>query len=397
MSRLRVEERCGAEALSGLRAEWQALFRASEAAPFLSWEWAAAWQQWLGRSVTPRVLTVREGGRLVGLLALGEEERRLAGALLSARRLAFLGAGFGGADYLDVLALPGCGRDVAQAVGAHLARCGQFDVLELNDMAADSPTVAALAEEFGAASGCRFHVAPRFFCPQVELADGWAATLKRSRRAENFKRRLRHFRAREGFAHRAVTRPDEATAALERFFVLHEARRADLGGSEATGHAALKDFHRDLVVRMAEAGLLRFDELWAEGACRASIYGLDDGRRYSFYNSGYDPAWANLSPGLVLLGLSIESAAGRGIARYDFLRGEEAYKFDWATGTRETVAVRVARRSASAAVLVAGERAEMAARGAAEALLPAAATARLRDWRRAWRRGRELAVASRSS
>jgi CelD/BcsL family acetyltransferase involved in cellulose biosynthesis len=404
MISLTVEEKCGAGAIGELRDEWQDLYRASDAAPFSSWEWAAAWQRWLnggpGGGATPRVVCAYSrtdgGAELVGLLALGEEERRLAGLPLGARRLTFLGGGFGGADYLDVLARPEHKAEAAAAILNHLARQASFDVLDLDGLASDSPMLRLIERWRGGSDGgprgLRYELTPRYVCPVVELEGGWEAALKRSRRAENFRRRLRQLRAREGFEFRSVTRPEEALPAFDRFFALHEARWAGQGGSEATGHAALAAFHRDLVVRLAEAGLLCFDELWAEGACRASIYGIDDGRRYYFYNSGYEPAWRNASPGLVLLGLSIEGAARRGVGWYDFLRGEEPYKFDWATTTRETVMVRIARRSASAALLTLSERAQRFARDAAQVLLPTRAAGALRSWRRAWKRERSLAL-----
>ena len=79
MSKLIVEELSGAEALSLLAQEWQALFNEANASPFLSWEWISAWHKWLGHGKRPRLLCAREGGLLVGLLPLGEEERRLKG------------------------------------------------------------------------------------------------------------------------------------------------------------------------------------------------------------------------------------------------------------------------------------------------------------------------------
>jgi len=386
MIELTVEEMHGEEAIGALRAEWQALFRASGAPPFLSWEWIAAWQRWLNHGRTPYLLCARGGNELVGLLPLGIEEIRLPGLPVKVRRLSLLGEGFGGADYLDVLALPEQAEQAASAIFDHLARRVSFDVLELDGMAADSPNLPLLERRFGEEASFHHRLTPRFVCPQVELDGDWAAILKRGRRADNFKRRLRQLRARDGFEYRVITRPAESGAAFERFLKLHEACWADRGGSDATGHESLQSFHRDVVIRLAEAGLLRFDELWVEGSCRASIYGLDDGRRYCFYNSGYDTAWKNASPGLVLLGLSIEDAIKRGVRGYDFLRGTETYKFDWANTTRETVSVLVARRGLPARLFIAREQTQLAARAFAEALLPAQAAESIRRWRRSQRR-----------
>jgi CelD/BcsL family acetyltransferase involved in cellulose biosynthesis len=386
MSDLTVEEMHGVEALDALRAEWQALFSQSGAPPFLAWEWIASWRQCLNPGRESYLLCARDGGKLVGLLPLGLEERPLMGLPVKTRRVSLLGEGFGAADYLDVLALPEYAQEAASAILDHLARRVSFDILELDGLAADSPNLPLLAQRFGEETSFHYRLTPRFVCPQVELDGDWAAILKRSRRADNFKRRLRQLRARNGFEYRVITRPAESEAAFERFLKLHEAGWIERGGSDVTGHEFLRLFQRNVVARLAEAGLVRFDELWVEGACRASIYGLDDGRRFYYYNSGYDAAWKNASPGLVLLGLSIEDAIRRGIERYDFLRGIETYKFDWANTTRGTVSVLVARRSLPAMLFVAREQTQLAVRAFAKALLPERAAELMRRWHRSRRR-----------
>ncbi len=380
MSKLIVEELRGVESIDALRPEWQPLFNASDASPFLSWEWIAAWQKWISDNRTPYILCARDGRKLVGLLPLGMEAIRVMGFPLKARKLTLLGDGIGGADYLDLLVLPEYAEEAASVIFDHLTQCVQFDVLMLNDMAADSSSLPLLTQRLR--SGFRYRLTPRFVCPQIELGGSWTAILKLSRRGNNFKRRLRQLRERDGFEHRVITRPEDSEAAFERFLSLHNAVWNDRGGSDVTGHKLLLSFHRDVVEQLATAGLLRFDELWVEGACRASIYGLDDGRRHYLYNSGYDPAWSKSSPGLVLLGLSIENAANRGIERYDFLRGSEIYKFDWATTTRETVTLLITRRNLSAMFFNGREQARLATRSLAKALLPKQLAVLMRRWRR---------------
>ena len=382
MNPLRVEVKQGLAALEALRAEWQRLFQRADAAPFLSWEWAVTWQRWFGAGKKPYLLCVYDHHDLVGLLALVRESKwRL-------RRLSFLGSGFGDADYLDLLAWPGMESRVTKMIGDHLVKTAAFDLLELADLAADSLTSAQFVVPQN--NGFRYSTTTRYRCPQLQLHEGWNAVLKRSRRADNFKRRLRQLSGRAGFAHRVVTAPDEALAAFERFLPLHDARWASAGGSALTGHKRLRAFHRELVVRLAAAGLLRFDELWVEGECRASIYGLEHGRQYYFYNSGYDQAWRGVSVGLVVLGLSIKAAVERGVEVYDFLRGTEEYKYDWAGMTRETVLLRVAPKRPRATLLLVYEQARETLRQGVRESLPAWLLLPVQRLRRARKHEQEL-------
>jgi CelD/BcsL family acetyltransferase involved in cellulose biosynthesis len=192
------------------------------------------------------------------------------------------------------------------------------------------------------------------------------------------------------FEFRSVTSPVETVEAFERFYRLHEKRWSKTGGSELSGHPRLVSFQRDLAAALAEAALLRFDELWVAGECRASVYGLDDGQTFYYYNSGYDSDWSNYSVGLVLIGLSIKNAIARGNTLYDFLRGDETYKFDWASRRAELKTVSLSRRTASAIAHEGINQAWLGFRNFSKLALPSGLAETLKNRRRAWKRNHEL-------
>ncbi|MFO7547555.1 MAG: GNAT family N-acetyltransferase [Acidimicrobiia bacterium] len=70
--------------------------------------------------------------------------------------------------------------------------------------------------------------------------------------------------------------------------------------------------------------LLRIGE---ERRATACVFGFADEDGYFLYNSAYDPGLSEGSPGVALLGSMIERAIGEGRPRFDFLKGDEAYKF----------------------------------------------------------------------
>jgi CelD/BcsL family acetyltransferase involved in cellulose biosynthesis len=65
----------------------------------------------------------------------------------------------------------------------------------------------------------------------------------------------------------------------------------------------------------------------ADGVPVAAAFGFQDDRAYYLYNSAYDPAAAGVSPGVVLVDLLVQQAITAGLTRFDFLKGDEAYKF----------------------------------------------------------------------
>ncbi len=386
MSKLVVEELTGPEALTSLRSEWQALFDESGAAPFLSWEWITAWHDWFGRGKQPLLVCAREGARLVGLLPLGGETRRLKGLPVHVRRLTFLGDGFGGSDYLDVLAAPGYEQKCADALFNHIARHTEFDLLELEGLASDSKSLPWLALRFGEAANFKCRLRPSYVCPQVRLDGSWEEVLRRTQRPDYFDRCMRRLRKLPRFDYRAVTNADEAVSAVERFLTLHELSWANRGGSEATMLPETRSFLRDVAPRLARPGWLRFEEIWIEDECRASVFGIDVGERHCLYLSGYDPAWSKYSLGFALIGLSIAGAVERGKRYCDLLRGSEAYKFEWANETRATITAQLVSGSLPARLAITCDHLMEAARAAAPALLPEQALALWRRGRRAWAR-----------
>ena len=365
--------------IAELQAEWSALFdAAADPSPFLSWEWLEAWWRAFGARREIWILEARDGaGALAGLLAL------VGGTgPLGVRRWRLLGNGVTGADHLDVLSRAEDAAAVREAIARAIAdAAGAWDVLDLEDLPCGSPTLTALRRAT-AACGARFAVERGFACPGFALRGTFEEHLARVRRRETYGRRVRWLSRQPGFRIDVSTSPAATPAALEELLRLHRLRWAAEGGSAGIPAGAVEDFHREVAPRLAARGWLRLYTLRVEGSAIAAVYGIEQGRRFSYYQSGYDPAWSARSPGLVLVGRTVEDAYARGLADYDFLRGTEPYKLDWAWDRRETCTVRVLAPSlrAEAAHLARGAWRE--ARGLARSVAPERVWEALRRVRR---------------
>jgi CelD/BcsL family acetyltransferase involved in cellulose biosynthesis len=75
-------------------------------------------------------------------------------------------------------------------------------------------------------------------------------------------------------------------------------------------------------------GLLQLLFLQVQGKKAAALYNFDYKGRIWVYNSGFNIVeFGYLSPGVVLTARAIENAIGLGRRQFDFLRGNEAYKY----------------------------------------------------------------------
>lgn len=379
--RLRIDLVTGGEVLAGMRGEWDALLDESGAGVFNAWEWLYPWLRRIGHDRRPYLLAARDGeGRLVGLLPLGLEVRRVLG--LEIRRLAFLGESRVGSDYLDVVAARGLEGAVARAFARALRQArGEWDVLDLTDIVHGSPTLPIFEELF--AGDFNVRRTERHTCPFEPLGpEPFEAFLRRTARRDNYLRRRRWLERQPGYRIERAERPGELAGPLSSFFHLHALRWAREGGSQGISGPAVESFHRDATYLLAERGQVRLYTMKVGGQAVASVYAILHRDKFIYYQSGYDPAWRSKSVGLVLVGETFRDSLAAGLSEYDFLHGTEAYKADWTSRQRKTVALRIHQGEGRGAWLDRAEEAGRALRGLARSVLPARAVEGIRRLRR---------------
>jgi CelD/BcsL family acetyltransferase involved in cellulose biosynthesis len=173
-------------------------------------------------------------------------------------------------------------------------------------------------------------------------------------------------------------------AILAALFRLHEMRWRGRGGSDALGGPTVAAFHEEATALALDRGWLRLYALRLGGEPVAALYGLRYGGRFSFYQSGFDPAHSRSSVGLALLALSIQRALEEGAAEFDLLHGDEGYKSLWAHDARPLLRIEADPPGAAAATWRAALDTARAARRGLRRLLPDPWAARLASLRRSW-------------
>jgi CelD/BcsL family acetyltransferase involved in cellulose biosynthesis len=229
-------------------------------------------------------------------------------------------------DYLDLLVLREREEEAWTALLA--ARATDRSVWELHAVPAASPTVTAVPA-LAAAAGLTVTSVVEERCPVLRLPDTWEtylASLSGKHRHE-LSRKIRRFEREEPSGR--ITFETTATgvaARLDDFLELHRQSRV---GKARFMDERMEAFFREVVAALAGRGMAR---LWfldtPEGAIATFITVEWDGT-VGLYNSGFRPDRAAWSPGVVLLGHLVRDAITRGRQRFDFLRGEERYKYEF--------------------------------------------------------------------
>lgn len=319
---------------------------------FRSWDWVSSWWDAYAAALGAErvVVACREGGTLVGLAPLYTAPRGGSGLAgrVGGRVLRFLGSGGDTApDYLNVLARPGREREVAQELVGFLGgrSVPRWDALDLTDLCADEPMTAALDAALRERFGFTTARTPHAVCPFVALAPsveahGAAMPVKLRYNVRSRRRKLERDHGGRFFVWDDGPRVGEA---IERLADLHRRRFTARGERHGFSSEAYVAFHRDVAARFFRRGALRLYCLEADGQLVAMLYAFHAGDTVYHYQSGFDPDWAQAGVGQVVVAAALEHAIGEGARRFDFLKGEYAYKDQWATGRRQTARLLSAR------------------------------------------------------
>src|SRR6185369_4904770 len=108
-------------------------------------------------------------------------------------------------------------------------------------------------------------------------------------------------------------------------------RRHSLGDSGCFANPKFGAFLYEANRQFLEQGKLRLQWTAVDGEPVAFDAGYTNQDGVFLYQTGFDPAWSDLSPGRLHLQASILKAIEEGYHFFDFLRGDEPYKAHFRT------------------------------------------------------------------
>ncbi len=242
----------------------------------------------------------------------------------------------GGTDVTDYRGPVGEPEHQSAAAAAWLAALAAdgIDSFALHGLAADGgwmDAIAAAAEEQGFLIDGRER---EDVCPRVDLAgDDPEAWLERLDGKERHELRRKARKLGRDLGGTELIEATDLPAALDRFWELAVTSEGDKGDFFADpSHRAFFDAQ---VAAFVGRGVLRIHELHAGGLPAASMISLVDDREWGLYNSALDPTLASFAPGTVLAAELCTLAASEGLRIFDFLRGDEDYKYRFGAVDRE--------------------------------------------------------------
>lgn len=329
------------EELDEIAGEWNTLLSDSAIhVPFLRHEYISTWWQTLGggewHDGNLYVITARQpDGRLAGIAPLFFTENRE-----GLPALMLLGS-IEISDYLDVIARPEDLPTFLAALMEHLSgdQAPPWQVLDLYNILENSPTLPVL-QAVARNCGWRYAQEALQHCPYIPLPGDWEtylAGIDKKQRHE-VRRKLRRAEEQAG-AVRWYIASDAASleAEIESFLSL----MAQDAEKERFLTGIMRSQMRSSILAAFQAGWLQLAFLEIEGQKAAGYLNFDYAGHIWVYNSGINLAYRELSPGWVLLGYLLQWANQNKRVAFDFMRGNEDYKYRFGAVDRQVVRARI--------------------------------------------------------
>jgi CelD/BcsL family acetyltransferase involved in cellulose biosynthesis len=316
-----------AEELERLAQEWNKLLKNSAChVPFLRHEYLSVWWRTQGGGEWPRgelyVVTVRDAaGELYGIAPMFLTEN-----LESQAALMLLGS-IEISDYLDVIA-PRANLDGFINVLFDFLDSSQapaWQVLDWYNLLEGSATLKAL-QSAADAHAWKYSSENIQHAPYVPLPGNWEAYLAGidKKQRHEIRRKMRRIERHPEPVRWYIVK--DRTRLLEEIEDFLNLMSQDTAKEEFLS-GAMQDQMRLALQAAYEAGWLQLAFLEVGGRKAAGYLNFDYDNHIWLYNSGIDFSYSSLSPGWVLLGHLLKWANEQGRAAFDFMRGDESYKY----------------------------------------------------------------------
>lgn len=317
-----------------LKPEWNALLRRSSSNTiFLTWEWQSTWWKHLGEGDLLLLgFRTEDDGRLAGITPLFRTQTggRSVLNMLGCRDVS---------DYLDLITERGLEDAVYEALLDYLDReAPAWDLVDICNIPQSSRTFVRL-RELAEARGYQALVEVEDVCPVIPLPGTWDDYLMMLDKKQRHEVRRKLRRADDEADTRfVVVGPDrDLDAEMRSFIQLHQKSTPE---KDKFMDPQMQAFFFDVARVLQARGWLQLAFIEMDGQKAASLLNFDYGDSILVYNSGYDPTqFAHLSPGWVVIARCIENAIALGRKEFDFLRGDELYKYRF--GGKETTVRRL--------------------------------------------------------
>lgn len=305
-----------------IREDWLGLERDGHVdTVFQTFDWAETWWRHLGQAGELTILASYEGQELIGIAPLYSKIFSIKGVPIFR---VLLSVGVGESDYCDIICRKGKEESAVDKILEEISKtnCQLLNLTDIPAFSRAAPHIERLAAKHGFKVMSQKHTQ----CAYIDLPRNYDEYRKRL--SKNTRRNLtKDINQAERDLEIQLTKvvsEDAVDNGMQVFLGLHHRSWENKGKSKAIYDPKVEKFHRETSRRLFR--YLDLKVLESRGKPIAAAYSYDYQGTRGVYLPGADPEYRDYSLGNVMTALNIKDAIESGLARFDFLRGDESYK-----------------------------------------------------------------------
>lgn len=305
--------------------------------PFSRYEYLSQWWKTLGggewQSAELILISARENDQLIGIapLFLADYEGQQALMLVGSIEIS---------DYLDLIVREG---DVSRFLYGLLdflaSNVNHWSAIDWYNIPDSSPTLAALKAE-AERRGWTHHEEIYRPTPRIPLNgsfEDYLARIDKKQRHEIRRKMRRAAESEKNVRFTMVNGTEDINTEINAFFDL----MVQDPGKAVFLHPTMREQMTVTIQNAHKQGYLWLAFLEIDGAKTAASLNFDYRNKLWGYNSGVSSEHRDLSPGWVLLAHTIQWCCENGRYEFDFMRGDEEYKYRFGGVNRYVMRVRI--------------------------------------------------------
>jgi CelD/BcsL family acetyltransferase involved in cellulose biosynthesis len=330
MDDISIQEVSDVETFRSLRETWNNLLRESgDNNIFLTWEWLFTWWQHYGRDKKLRILLIKESDRIIAIAPFMQWKYRkgifnidvienlcsiecdYSGIILTERRQESV------AILLDCL--------VKITRDCHV-------IVRMSHIPENSDFISVLREQYPAFSSSFLLIEqPVSSCPYIMLPANWEdffSTISKKRR-QHLRQATKTLQKDHVVEFKKYDGGDDLREQLQVLFELHQKRWQDKNIISKFIKPEARDFYLDVSKAFYQNNWLDFSFLNVDGKPVSAAWGFNYNNEFCYMTCTFDPDYSNYGVGNLHIMKLIEYSIQNGQRKFDFLKGNEAFKNQW--------------------------------------------------------------------
>jgi len=339
-----IEEVNDTDTFRSLKDSWNELLQqCPDNDIFLTWEWLFHWWKHYGGDKKLRILLIKERDKILGIAPFMQSRYRI--GWFSVNVLENICSE--NCDYSGIILTEKKHESIALLMD-YLARIIKDEklIIRIYHIPENSVFLSILREQYPSHSDSLFlNEKIISFCPYIELPatfEEYFNALSKKKRA-NVRRARRSLEQDHVVEFRNYSEDDDLRSQLQVLFEFHQKRWQEKNIISKFTTSEARGFYMDVSQAFIKNKWLNFSFLNVDGKTVSAEWGFDYNKESYYMSGAFDLHYSGYSLGTLHLMKLVENAIQNGQRKFDFLKGDQAYKSRWATSKTANIRITIAK------------------------------------------------------